>query len=188
MSAGTSNRDGRPSNPALTTGPPTAWRFPRSLPSLRLGPQNLLGGLSHGATAPVGPLYSPSAANPTSGLGSQHRHVATAASCWNTSLRFGCYELSFSLYSMACDGAGATTGVTAVSRGAAPTRRPSPLFHSPARPTLAMGLEGCSPNIACQRRASSALGTPSCNTSCRCPSPVPNASTADTFPIYSTAE
>ena len=61
-------------------------------------------------------------------------------------------------------------------------------FHSPTRPTLAMEREGRSPNIACQRQASSTLGTPSCNTSCRCPNPVPNASTADTFPIYSTAE
>ena len=61
-------------------------------------------------------------------------------------------------------------------------------FHSPARSTLAVGREGRNPNIACQRRASSALGTPSCSTSRRYPSPVPTASTAGTSPIYSTAE
>ena len=71
-------------------------------------------------------------------------------------------------------------------RGAALTRRPCQLFHSPARPMLAVGHEGCSPNIACQHRASSAPGTPTYDMSHRVPSPTPCASISGTPPICST--
>ena len=81
-----------------------------------------MGGLNHGATAPVGPLLSLSAANPTAGLGSQHHHVATAASCWNTSPRFGCYELSSPFAAW-----------PAAVRGQRPASQPSPAVpHRPA--------------------------------------------------------
>ena len=189
MSAGTSNRDGRPSNPALTTGtlPPRGAPLELALPfdyALKIfgrsqprrdGPGQPCAFFRWPPTRLPGGFPAPPSFNGV--FVPEHLTTPLLLGAFFSLLRHG------------------------LRRCGAPGQRPSlfpavphrpvalvRFFHSPARSTLAVGREGRSPNIACQRRASSALGTPSCSTSRRYPSPVPTASTAGTSPIYSTAE
>jgi len=189
LSAGTSNRDGRPSNPAHTTGTPPPRGALWSSPFLLTTSSKSLGGLSHGATAPVSPVHFSDGRQPACQADSQHRHFTTTVSCWNTSPHLCCFELSSPPLRHGLRRCG-PLGQRPSLFPAVP-HRPTALVRFSTRPLgrrWLMEFEGRSPNIACLRRASSALGTPFCDTSYRYPGPVPNASTAGTFPIYSTAE